>query len=104
MDEILKSHDAVSFESTGVHPYLHNILSSLRTKYNVKLIRIYTPLEKCYERIKNRDQSQQLPVSENLLKEINEATVKASFNWDLEIDNSIDLSSRVLILAFRSVM
>ena len=37
IDEILQYHNAVSFESTGVHPWLQNILASLRTKYNVKL-------------------------------------------------------------------
>ena len=34
IDEILKIHNAVSFESTGVHPYLHNILSNLKAKFN----------------------------------------------------------------------
>ena len=104
IDEILKIHNAVSFESTGVHPYLHNILSNLKAKYNVKLIKIYTPLEKCYERIKSRDQSQQLPVSECLLKQINEAAVNASFNWDLEIDNSTKLIANELIFSFKSIM
>ncbi len=104
IDEILKSNNAVSFESTGVHPYLQNILSSLRTKYNVRLIKIYTPLEKCYERIKHRDQSLQLPVSDDLLKRINEGAANVIFKWDLEIDNSAELDIKDIIFAFRSIL
>ena len=103
IDEILKTHNAVSFESTGVHPYLHNILSNLKAKYKVKFIKIYTPLEKCYERIKSRDQSQQLPVSESLLKQINEAALNASFNWDLEFDNTEKMAIEDIVLAFKNI-
>ena len=104
IDEIFQNNNAVSFESTGVHPYLQNILSNLRAKYNVKLIKIYTPLEKCYERIKYRDQSLQIPVSDELLKRINEGAVNVAFNWDLEIDNSAELNIKEIILAFRKIL
>ena len=92
IDEILQSDNAVSFESTGVHPYLQNILASLRIKYNVKLIKIYTPLGRCYERIKCRDRSLHIPISDGLLKKINESSAKVIFKWDLELDNSEKLT------------
>ncbi len=92
IDKMLQSDNAVSFESTGVHPYLQNMLASLRIKYNVKLIKIYAPLGKCYERIKCRDQSLHIPISNSLLKKINESAEKVIFNWDLELDNSKKLT------------
>lgn len=104
IDEILKSNNAVSFESTGAHPYLQNILSSLCTKYSVKLIKIFSPLEKCYERIKHRDHSLHIPVSEEFLRWINEGAANVNFKWDLEIDNSTELNPKEIILAFRSIV
>ena len=92
IDKILQSNNAVSFESTGVHPYLLNILANLRNKYNVKLIKIYTPLGECYERIKCRDQRLHIPISDSLLKKINQRAEKVIFNWDLELDNSEKLT------------
>ena len=92
IDKMLQRDNAVSFESTGVHPYLQNMLANLRIKFNVKLIKIYTPLTKCYERIKCRDQSLHIPISVELLKIINESAEKVVFNWDLELDNSEKLT------------
>ena len=45
-------------------------------------------LETCYERIKHRDASAHLPVSEELLKSINEKAAGVNLNWDLIIDNT----------------
>jgi len=102
IDKILQYHNAVSFESTGVHPYLLNVLDSLRTKYNVKLVKIYSPLKTCYERIKHRDPSKQIPVSDDLLKEINECAANVIFDWDIEIDNSEKLTIEEIIIAFKA--
>jgi shikimate kinase len=103
IDKILQSCNAVSFESTGAHPYLQNILANLRTKYEVKLIKIDTPLEKCYERIKRRNASLHIPVSDESLKCINEAAIKASFDWDLEIDNSEKLTINEIVSLFKNI-
>ncbi len=103
IDEILKIHNAVSFESTGAHPYLHSVLARLRGKFNVKLIRIYAPLEICYERVKSRDQNAHIYVSEVLLKKINENAVRATFDWDLELDNSDKLTALEIVRAFTSI-
>lgn len=103
IDEILRHRNAVSFESTGVHPYLQNILANLRAKYNVKLVKVYTPLETCYERIKHRDPSTQIPVSDDLLKDINENAINVIFDWDIELDNSEKLTIKEIIIAFRSL-
>ena len=103
IDEILKTHNAVSFESTGAHPYLHNVLARLRGKFNVKLIRVYAPLEICYERVKSRDQNAHIHVSEELLKKINENASRATFDWDLELDNSDKLTALEIVHAFTSI-
>ena len=97
----LKTHHAVSFESTGVHPYLQKILSNLEAKYIVKFIKIQMPLKICYERINHRDESQQLPVSESLLKQINEAAENAVFNWDLVLNNTEKMTIDDIVLAFK---
>jgi len=52
------------------------------------LIRIYAPLKICYERVKSRDQNAHIPISDELLKKFNDNASRATFDWDLELDNS----------------
>jgi hypothetical protein len=87
-----------------VHPYLQNILARLRMKYNVKLIKIYTPLEQCYERIKCRDPNLHISISDNLLKKINESAAKVIFNWDLKLDNSVKLTVAEIVRIGRALV
>lgn len=101
LEEILQSRHAVSFESTGAHPYLREVLIRLKAKYDVKLVRVYAPLEICYERCLERDQSVQLPLTNSQLIEINENAAKATFSWDLEVNNAAKLSEDNIIDIFK---
>ncbi|MBB5641134.1 hypothetical protein [Cryobacterium roopkundense] len=102
IDRILAGTDAMSCESTGAAEYFYVVLERLRSKYDVKLLRIYSPLETCYQRVHDRDQTAHIPVSEQLLRSINEQAATVDLNWDLQIDNSRPLPEWEILDQFRS--
>lgn len=104
MDQILMKNPNVSFESTGAHEYFYIFLDRLRTKYNVKLIRIFTPLEICSERIKQRDSSVHIPVSDEMIQIINEKAARVELSWDLVLDNSNQASKEQIVTLFKKLL
>ena len=102
IDRILTATDAMSFESTGAADYFYVVLGRLRSKYDVKLLRIYSPLETCYQRVHDRDQTAHIPVSDELLRSINEKAAGVDLAWDLQIDNSEPMPESEILEQFRS--
>ena len=88
IDRILTEEDAMSFEATGSSEYFLTVLDRLRVKYEVKLVKVFSPLPTCYHRIKQRGTANHIPVSEERIKMINEKAAKVELNWALIIDNS----------------
>lgn len=99
--EILQTEDSVIFEATGSHAYFSIMLDRLRSSYTTKLIRVSAPLDKCRERIANRDQTKNIPVSNELIQSINERALKVQLSWDLELDNSVDITEVAIVAAFQ---
>ena len=104
IDQILANESAVIYEVTGSSEYFPEVLRNLRSKYEVKLVRIRCPLGSCYDRVKQRDQTDQIPVSDTAVKTINEKAAKATFAWDLEIDNSGPASNETIVSLFRTLL
>lgn len=99
--EILQTEDSVAFETTGSHSYFFVILDRLRCSYAVKLIRVSASLDECRARIANRDQTKNIPVSDELIQSINERSLRVQLPWDLELNNSIDISDLGIVEAFQ---
>ena len=102
IDRILTATDAMSFESTGAADYFYVVLGRLRSQYDVKLLRIYSPLETCHQRVHDRDQTAHIPVSDALLRSINEKAAGVDLAWDLQIDNSKPMPESEILEKFRS--
>ncbi|MEI6094475.1 MAG: AAA family ATPase [Gammaproteobacteria bacterium] len=100
--KILQTEDSVAFEATGSHTYFFVVLNRLRSSYAVKLIRVSAPLDKCLERIATRDQTKNIPVSNELIQSINERALAVQLPWDLELDNSVDISEVAIVASFQS--
>ena len=100
--EILQTEDSVAFEATGSHAYFYVVLNRLRSSYAIKLIRVSAPLDKCRERMASRDPTKNIPVSSELIQSINERALMVRLPWDLELDNSVDISERAILEAFQS--
>ena len=104
IDRISSTEDAVSFENTGAHEYFYVVLERLRSKYEVKLVRVFSPLEACFTRIKQRDAGAHIPVSDEMIRLINEKASKVDLKWHLTIDNSDLPSDEVICEKFRSLL
>jgi shikimate kinase len=98
----LQTNDSVAFDSTGAALEFKHLLARLETRYSVKLIRIHAPADLCLSRIKARDKSLQIPVSEELIETVNRLSVAAEFDYALTIDNG-GASDEKIISAFRSL-
>lgn len=72
--------------------------TSLKQKYEVKLIKVSTDLDECLRRVKTRDSSNHIPVSDEKVEEYNRIAASVSHAWDTVIDNN-DLATDQEILS-----
>lgn len=84
----LSKDDQLIIESTGIATQLNDMIENLKNDYVVKLIKIDSDPELCLGRIKTRDQSKHISVSDDQILKINKLAGEASFNFDLVIDNN----------------
>lgn len=85
---LLTGFDEITIESTGIAAQFGEMVANLRREFDVKLIKVYSDPELCIRRAINRDQSVHIPVSDNLLREINKLSDIILYNFDLIIDNN----------------
>ena len=73
-------------ESTGTYDF-KSFLNDLQDKYNVKLIKIFAEPDICLKRVKMRDQSLHVNVSDDIVIDINKKAFLVKLDFDLEIYN-----------------
>jgi shikimate kinase len=88
LDELAQSYSTLCIESTGTAYTFPDLLSALSQSFCLFIIQVKAPLDTCIERVRMREASAHIPVSEHRLKEINERALQVALPWDLEIDNS----------------
>lgn len=86
--EMLASEHTVVFESTGLSEAFDQMLLQLQRDFHVILIRIKTGLDACLTRVKSRDQSVHVNVSDEHVMAINAQVMDKKFAFDGEIDNN----------------
>ncbi len=87
IDTFLTKNDRIIIESTGIIDYFKSFLDKLKSKYDIKLVKIRTSPETCIKRVKSRDLSIHIPVSDDILDRINQEALKVEMKYDLIIDN-----------------
>ncbi len=87
IDNLLLHSDRIIIESTGTTEYFKSFLQKLKSKYDVKLVKIETSRDICYKRLKSRDASIHIPVSDDLLEKINQEAIKVELEFDTIIEN-----------------
>lgn len=97
IDKLFTSNDKVMIESLGAGEGFAKFHKSLMNKYKIKLIKVESALDKCLERVRNRDSSNHIPISDDKVEEYNKIAAQVSYNWDLVIDNN-ELASDLEIL------
>ena len=81
-------YEKVMIENLGAGEDFQNFLSILQNQYQTKIIKVKTDLSLCYKRVKERNSSNHIPVSDDKVKEYNEIASNVTLNWDLVIDNN----------------
>jgi shikimate kinase len=96
LDRLLLDSDWITIESTGTTEYFSNFLGKLKAKYVVKLVKIETNPELCLKRLKSRDSSIHIPVSDDIVDKINQDALKVSLQYDLIIYNEKSTDKEIL--------
>jgi shikimate kinase len=88
IDQAFQQHDEVMIESLGAGAGFDHLHASLRGKYTVKLIKVSTNLAECLKRVKNRDNSNHIPISDDKVEEYNKIAASVYHSWDAILDNN----------------
>ena len=88
INECFAKYEKVMIENLGAGDDFQKFLSILQNKYQTKIIKVKTDLSLCYKRVKERSNSNHIPVSDNKVKEYNEIASKVTLSWDLVVDNN----------------
>ena len=84
----LVKEDKLIFEATGLTDAFDGMLLRLKNDFKVRLISIRTEAEICLSRIKARDNTQQVKVSDKDVLAINARAIEKKFAFDGEIGNN----------------
>ncbi|WP_321495336.1 hypothetical protein [uncultured Desulfobacter sp.] len=88
INQSFTKYEKVMIENIGAGDDFKNFLSILQNQYQTKIIQVKTDLSLCYKRVKERNNSNHIPVSDDKVKEYNEIASKVTLNWDLVVDNN----------------
>ncbi len=83
----LKSANEIVFESTGLTPHFDRMLENLQRDFRVKTIYISAQADTCLARVKSRDLTIHIDVSDEQVNMINEKVVERAFRADFRIEN-----------------
>jgi len=84
----LTKHDHIVFESTGLSEYFDTMLENLKRDFSLFTIGIITMDELCLTRVRTRDKSIHIDVSDNQVKKINNQVKEKKFIADFSITNN----------------
>ena len=90
-------------ESLGAGEGFNRMHSLLRNKYEIKLVKVYADLEECLRRVRNRDNSEQIPVSDHKVEEYNNIAANINHQWDAVIDNNSLATDEEILRVIESI-
>jgi len=96
IDKLLLNTDRIIIESTGTTHYFSTFINRLKTKYDLILVNIQTSQELCLQRVKSRDSSIHVPISDDIVKQINQDALKVNLKYDIIIDNEKSSDDKIL--------
>ncbi len=92
----LQQKDEVIFEATGLTDAFDKMLLQLQADFNVKLIKIITKSEICLDRVKTRDNTQQIKMADSDILAMNTLSMEKTFDFDGEIDNNTATGQQII--------
>lgn len=88
VDRLLAEHDRILIESLGAGEDFPRMLASFQQRYAVKLVRVWTELPACLERVRQRNSADHIPVSDAKVQQYNEIAAQVQYPWAAVIDNN----------------
>lgn len=95
--QMSETTDVVVLESLGLGEPFTLLLAALREAHCVKLVKVTAPLEVCATRVRTRDQSLHIPVSDENLQAYNSMAARVELDWDLTLENHPPLSPEAIL-------
>ncbi|HOW43718.1 MAG TPA: AAA family ATPase [Candidatus Aminicenantes bacterium] len=83
----LRECDVACLESTGASPHFPWLLAEMGRLARVALVRVLADPAQCIARIRGRDASVHIPVSQDDIARINALACRKTLPWDAVIDN-----------------
>jgi len=84
----LEANDRVVFESTGLTEFFDKMLSNLKSDFEVVTIGVFAESKLCLERVRTRDQSIHINVSDEQVTMINQKVIEKNMKTDFKILNN----------------
>jgi hypothetical protein len=88
VEPLFLQRDKVVIESLGAGEGFNRMYASLKEKYEVRLIKLETDLDECLRRVRERDNANHIPVSDDKVREYNRIAASVKHPWDAVIDNN----------------
>lgn len=104
IDEAFRSHSKVMIESLGAGEAFAEFRAALEKKYTLKMIRVYTDLETCLERVKSRNSADHIPISDDKVEQYNQIAARVVYDWDLEINNNTLATDDEILAAIQTLL
>ena len=104
LHEALGRHDILCFETTGASVHVSWLLEALRQEARVLLVRILAAPDQCLTRIRARDASIHIPVSDDQIARINAVAFTVALPWNAELDNRGPLDRTFIVSTVRSLL
>jgi hypothetical protein len=94
----------VVIESTAAAPSFSGFLEELQARHRVRLVRVTSDPHRCIRRVGQRDRSIHIDVSDDRLREINQAAALVDLPWEMEFDNDGDPDEAHIVHAFEAIL
>lgn len=96
IESALRTHPAVSVETTGASQEILDDLLRLGDMAGRVIVRVHAPWDVCLKRIAQRDQTQQIPTSEAMIRKVYELSLDVACVPDVQIENQ-ELSDAAIL-------
>ena len=101
--DALRTHEHVCIETTGASAEILNDLLALTDRSKTLVVRVFAPLELCLERIVTRDQTYQVAMDVESIRQVYALSEVAQLQPDLTLENA-QLTEAEIISLFRDAL
>jgi dephospho-CoA kinase len=104
IDQTFQRHARVMIESLGAGEEFSKFRASLARKYTIKMIHVYTDLDTCLARVRNRNSADHISISDDKVEQYNQIAATVMYDWDLEINNNAPATDDQILSAIQTLL